>query len=337
MRRAKRWFGDFLKPEKSEESAGEKGKETREETSVKPSRAFWQWFLFGVVCVLCVVFVFLWVMGRREVVEAEGRANALADVAGALFEGDYAALRESLGRARGLGVPTNVGKLLNRIDAASVSRTAFARHFLAVAKQQLPKAEVKKVFFADLENMVRERLRNADSATLKRLIGQKHIKPLLKELLHSCDTADIEKALGERVNDLIRARLEKLPDERAVAAIGPRFKKLVNFVLEEAASNYALLSQILPPKTCQTLAETLLANKSVEELAPLLEERLEKLTVAVKKWRRKNRVLVVLKDGKTVEGVLIKMTKNEITIRKDDGKKQTIPLDFVKEMKKGAE
>ena len=336
MRRAKRWFGDFLKPEKPEESGGEEGKQIKGEASVKLPRAFWQWFLFGAVCVLCVVFVFLWVMGRREVAQAEGRANALADVAGALFEGDYAALRESLGRARGLGVPTNVGKLLNRIDAASVSRTALARHFLALAKQHLPKAEVKKVFFADLESMVRERLRNADSATLKRLIGQKHIKPLLKELLHSCDTAEIEKALGERLNDLIRARLEKLPDERAVAAIGPRFKNLVNFVFKEAASNYALLSQILPQETCQTLAETLLANKSVEELAPLLEERLEKLTGAVEKWRRKNRVLVVLKNGKTVEGVLIKMTKSEITIRKNDGKKQTIPLDMVKEIKKNA-
>ena len=336
MRRAKRWFGDFLKPEKPQEPSGEEEKEPKEAPSVKLSGAFWVWLLFGAVCVLCVVFAFLWVMERHDVVEAESQVNALADVGGALLEGDYAGLRESLGRARGLGVPPNVGKLLDRIDAASTTKTSLAHRFLSLAKQDLSKAELKKVFYADLEDMVRNRLRNADSTTLKRLIGQEHIKPLFEELLRSSNTADIEKALGERLNDLIRARLEKLPDERAVAAIGPKFRNLVNFVFKEAAGNYALLSQILPPETCQTLAETLLANKSVEELAPLLEERLEKLTGAVEKWRRKNRVLVVLKNGKTVEGVLIKMTKSEITIRKDDGKKQTIPLDMVKEVKKSA-
>ncbi|GEM_PF-5407887 len=336
MRRAKRWFGDFLKPEKPEEPAGGIEKETKETPSVKLSGAFWVWLLFGAVCVLCVVFAFLWVMGRRDVVKAEGQVNALADVAGALLEGDYAGLRESLGRARGLGVPTNVEKLLNRIDATSTTQTSLARRFLALAKQHLSKAELKKAFYADLEDMVRNRLRNADPTTLKRLIGQEHIKSLLKELLRSSDTADIEKALGERLNDLIRARLEKLSDERAVATIGPKFINLVNFLFKQAAGNYAVLSQILPPKTRQTLAETLLANKSVEELAPLLEERLEKLTDAVKEWRRKNRILVILKDGKTIEGVLLKKTKTELTIRKDDGKKQTIPLDRVKEMKKTA-
>ena len=74
----------------------------------------------------------------------------------------------------------------------------------------------------------------------------------------------------------------------------------------------------------------------MEELAPLLEGRLEKLTGAVEEWRRKNRIRIVLKDGETVEGVLIDKTKTELTIRKDDGKKQTIPLDRVKEMKKTA-
>jgi len=333
MRRAKRWFGDFLKPEKPEHPQEKKEQEEKPQKEGGMGLPL-GWLLFAVAAIVCVVFLFLWVMRGKEVELAVGRVNALADVAGALLEGDFAGLRESLGRARALEMPPNVENVLAKIDAETKSEATLWRRFLAVAKQHMSKNALKKALFAEIEEALKEQVEKADARALKRLLGEEKAKALFALMVKEAEAIDLKASLGGRLDTLIRMRFAELAPEKAAAVMGPAFLPIFAHFAKNAASNYPALLELFGDESLETLASTLIANLKPERLAPALEERIEKLTEAVREWRARNSVIIFLKDGSTLEGTLLKKTEDQILIRKPDGNKQAIPIKDVKEIKR---
>jgi|GEM_PF-2606993 len=349
-----RFFGDeFLKPKSAEpikpEKELEQKKEPAKEEKENRPKKFQIFSLVGwLVAVICaIIALYFFNLYSKEKQEKSAITT------------DSLTLKESLSAL--LSSPPNLDSAILFLKALSESDTEIAKwakevvlktgsleayrlkvfSTLAAATND---AELERALGARLVKLAEDRMRGFSTSRIQNLLGEERFRSLVTETLGKMSDSEIATILLKRQDTLTRIFVEKMGDERFESLFGDKLLSIFRQRMDRFSSNLTALETLLGKDLLANISKTYLNSSTPENLVPAVEDNFERLSEAVQKWRKEHTVKVKLKNGESLEGILLNRTENELLLRTKEGKKTVLMNDVDKieksdgkEEKKGEE